>query len=73
MPVFFTVYSRDTSGNWGYWTQSPNFPASTTWKLATFTTADVPANVNGMSIGMTIPSNGTLSTSNYTLVNTGVA
>jgi Polysaccharide deacetylase len=71
VPVFITLYSRSTSGTWGYWTQSPYFPASSGWTLVTWRTPDVPANVNGASFGMTIDSVGTLSTSNYSLVDTG--
>ncbi len=70
-PVFITMYSRDTAGNWGYWTQSPTFAAQGQWTTATFLTPVVPAGVNGLSLGMTIDGNGTLNTSNYTLVNTG--
>jgi hypothetical protein len=70
VPVFITLYSRSASnGSWGYWTQSPNFPATTGgWSEATWTTPAVPAGVNGASFGMTIASVGTLSTSNYSLV-----
>jgi len=71
VPVFITIYTRTTSGTWGYWTQSASFPASSDWTQATFTTADIPAGVNGLSFGMTIAGTGTLSTSNYSLVDTG--
>ncbi len=71
VPVFITLYSRDTSGNWGYWTQSQPFPAASTWTLATFTAPVVPANINGASFGMTIASVGSLSTSNYSLIDGG--
>ena len=73
VPVFITIYTRTTSGTWAYWTQSANFPASSSWAQATFTTADIPAGVNGLSFGMTIASTGTLSTSNYSLVDTGTS
>ena len=68
VPVFLTLYSRNTAGTWGYWTQTPTFPAASTWTLATFTTPAVPAGVNGASFGMTIASVGTVSTSDYSLV-----
>lgn len=73
VPVFITVYLRTTSGSWVYWTQSPNFAASSSWTQATWTSADIPAGYNGLSFGMTIPSVGTLSTSNYSLVDTGTS
>jgi Polysaccharide deacetylase len=73
-PVFITLYSRDTSGVWGYWTQTPVFAPASTWTLATFTTPAVPAGVNGASFGMTLAGNGNLSTSSYSLVdNNGTA
>jgi hypothetical protein len=71
VPVFITLYSRDTSGNWGYWTQSPSFPAASAWTQATFTSPAAPATVNGASFGMTINSVGSVSTSNYSLVSNG--
>jgi hypothetical protein len=70
VPVFITLYSRDTSGNWVYWTQTPTFAPASTWTLASFTTPAVPAGINGASFGMTIASVGTLSTSTYSLVDT---
>jgi Polysaccharide deacetylase len=68
VPVYITVYLRSTSGTWSYWTQSPDFAASSGWTQAAWTTPDIPAGYNGISFGMTIPSVGTLSTSNYSLV-----
>ena len=73
VPVFITVYSRDANGNWGYLTQSPTFPASSGWTQATWTSADIPAGVTGLSFGMTIDSVGSLSTSDYSLVDTGTS
>jgi hypothetical protein len=73
VPVFITVYLRSTSGTWGYWTQSASFPAASGWTQATWTSADIPAGYNGLSFGMTIPSVGTLSTSDYSLVDTGTS
>jgi len=71
VPVFITLYSRDTTGNWAYWTQSPNFQPSSGWTQATWTTPAVPSNVNGASFGMTIANVGTLSTSNYSMIDSG--
>jgi polysaccharide deacetylase len=73
VPVFITVYLRTTSGTWVYWTQSANFPAASGWTQATWTSADIPAGYNGLSFGMTIPSVGTVSTSDYSLVDTGTS
>jgi hypothetical protein len=71
VPVFLSVYGRSTAGTWSYWTQSPTFAASSGWTLATWLTPPVPSTVTALSFGMTIPSNGSLSTSNYSLVDQG--
>jgi hypothetical protein len=67
-----TLYGRAASGGaWSYWTQSPTFPAESTWTLATWTSPAVPSGDNGASFGMTINANGTVSTSDYSLVDNG--
>ncbi len=72
VPVFFTLYSRDAAtGAWGYWTQSPTFPATDKPTLATRTAPAVPSTVNGASFGMTIDSVGTVTTSQYSRVDNG--
>jgi hypothetical protein len=71
VPVFITLYGRDQTGSWGWWTQSQPFPPADNWTLATWTTPVVPPNINGASFGMTIASVGTLSTSDYSLTDTG--
>jgi hypothetical protein len=71
VPVYITLYSRATNGTWGYWTQTPTFAPASGWTLATFTMPPVPAGVNGASFGMSIASVGTLSTSDYSLVDGG--
>jgi hypothetical protein len=73
VPVFITLYGRDANGNWSYWTQSPTVAAAGDWTQATWTTPVVPGTTTGMSFGMTLAGNGTLSTSDYSLVNTGSA
>ncbi len=64
----FALYYRTTFGNWVYWTSSPWFAASSTWATATFTTPAVPAGANGVSFGLALIANGTLTTDNYSLV-----
>jgi len=72
IPVHLVVYTRNAFGSWTSWTQSEALPASSSWRLGTFTTSLVPSSVNGMSIGVSLAGNGSLVTSNYSLVNTGV-
>ena len=64
----FALYYRTTFGNWVYWTSSPWFAASSTWATATFTTPAVPAGANGVSFGLALIANGTLTTDNYSFV-----
>lgn len=71
-PVYITLYGRSPAdGSWSYWTQSPDFPAASTWTLATWTSPVVPSTINGASFGMSIAADGTLSTSDYSLIQDG--
>ena len=70
VPVYFTVYQRAADGTWSWLTQSPTFPASATWAPATCLSPPVASTVTAISIGMTLASPGTLSTSNYSLSST---
>jgi hypothetical protein len=64
----FALYYRTTSGSWVYWTSSPFFAASSTWATATFTTPAVPAGANGVSFGLALIANGSLTTDDYSFV-----
>jgi peptidoglycan/xylan/chitin deacetylase (PgdA/CDA1 family) len=61
----FALYYRATNGTWFYWTSSPWFATASTWTQATFTTPAVPAGANGMSFGLALIANGTLTTDDY--------
>jgi peptidoglycan/xylan/chitin deacetylase (PgdA/CDA1 family) len=63
----FALYYRTTSGAWVYWTSSPWFATASTWTQATFTTPAVPAGANGMSFGLALITNGSLTTDDYGL------
>ena len=67
----FSLYYRDATGAWYYWTSSPWFATATAWTQATFTTPPVPANAVGMTFGLALISNGTLTTDDYSLVDPG--
>lgn len=56
-----------------YWTSSPWFATATAWTQATFTTPPVPANAVGMTFGLGLIANGTLTTDDYSLVDPGTA
>ena len=64
----FALYYRTTNGSWFYWTSSPWFATASTWTQATFTTPPVPAGANGMSFGLALIANGSLTTDDYSLV-----
>lgn len=66
--TFFTIYTQDSSGTWSYWTQSPNFDASSTYTRATWTSPPIPAGVTAVSFGLTLPSVGSVTTDDYSLV-----
>jgi peptidoglycan/xylan/chitin deacetylase (PgdA/CDA1 family) len=59
-PVSFTAFTRDSMGAIGFWDSSSSFPASSTWRQATWTTQPVPAGTTGLSFGLTIAANGFL-------------
>ena len=64
----FALYYRDSTGAWYYWTSSPWVATATAWTQATFTTPAVPANAVGMTFGLGLIANGTLTTDDYSLV-----
>ncbi len=63
--VQFGVYSRNPVGRWAYWTSSPYFPPSQTWAKASWQTPAVPAGTAGMSFGLALATNGSLTTDSY--------
>jgi hypothetical protein len=63
----FAVYLRTTQGGWQYWTSSPWFGPASQWTQAEWTTPAIPAGYNGISFGLSIFSNGTLTTDDYEL------
>ncbi len=67
-PTFFTLYRQDTSGVWSYWTGSPPFAASAAYTAATWVSPPVPAGTVAMSFGLTLSSVGSLTTDDYSLV-----
>lgn len=67
----FTLYYRDASGAWFYWTSSPWFAAASTWTQATWTTPAAPAGATGISFGLNLFTNGTLTTDDYAIAPAG--
>jgi peptidoglycan/xylan/chitin deacetylase (PgdA/CDA1 family) len=61
----FTVFYRDAAGRWRYWTSSPYFRSATGWTHAQWQTPPVPAGASGLSFGLSLFANGTLTTTGY--------
>ena len=66
-PTQFELYYRTGLGSWTYWTASPLFAGATTYQKATWTTPSLPAGASGVSFGLNLISNGTLTTDDYEL------
>jgi hypothetical protein len=66
-PVYFVTYYRNATGTWTLWQSSPTFPASSGWSHASWTTPPIPSDAQGLSFGMTLSSNGSLTTDDYSL------
>ena len=66
----YSVYYRTWSGRWVYWTSSPYFAASPGWAQARWATPPVPAGASGLSFGLALFSNGSLTTDSYSFAAT---
>lgn len=66
----FAVYLRNSDGVWGYWTSSPWFSPASTYTQATWTTPPIPAGMTGISFGLNVFGNGTLTTDDTELYDT---
>jgi hypothetical protein len=68
--VQFVAYYRTAAGGFAYWTSSPYLPASGNWTQATWTTPALPAGATGISFGLSIFSNGTLTVDDFSYADT---
>jgi peptidoglycan/xylan/chitin deacetylase (PgdA/CDA1 family) len=66
-PTRIEIYRRTSLGGWAYWTTSPFFAASASWRQATWITPAVPPGTTAISFGLTANGIGAISTSNYSL------
>ena len=71
VPTRFVFWYRDANGGWHSWTKSPQFAAASSWAQATWTTPAVPAGATALSFGMDIEAVGTLTTDDYSLIDSG--
>jgi peptidoglycan/xylan/chitin deacetylase (PgdA/CDA1 family) len=67
VPVQTDVYYRNTVGRWTYWTSSPFFDPSTSWTQATWTTPPMPADTTGISFGLALGGDGSMTVAGSTL------
>ena len=65
--VSFATYYRNAAGAWVYWQSSPLLAPTSSWNLASFTSAPLPAGATAVSFGLTIAGPGTLVTDDYAL------
>ncbi len=66
-PTQFAVYYRTSVGTWTYWTSSPWFAATSTYAQAVWTAPPVPSGATGISFGLNLFSNGSLTTDDLSL------
>ena len=65
------LYYRTSSYDWVPWVSSPWFaPEPTTWTKARFVTPPLPEDATGLSFGLALAGNGTLTTDDYLLAET---
>jgi peptidoglycan/xylan/chitin deacetylase (PgdA/CDA1 family) len=69
----FVLYYRNATGGWFYWTSSPWFAAASDWTQATWTAPAAPATATGISFGLSLFSNGSLVTDDYSLTGAGAS
>ena len=69
----FALYYRTANGLWQYWTSSPWFAASATYTQATWVTPPMPADATALSFGLNLFNNGTLTTDDLSMIQTGAA
>jgi peptidoglycan/xylan/chitin deacetylase (PgdA/CDA1 family) len=67
-PTQFVMYARNPLGSYDYWSTSSQFPATSTWTQATWVTPPLPANDTGAGFGLSLMTNGTLTTDDYSMV-----
>jgi peptidoglycan/xylan/chitin deacetylase (PgdA/CDA1 family) len=70
-PTQFELYYRVGNGYWKYWTASPLVLAAANWTQITWTTPPLPAGASGISWGLNIQANGTITTDDYEMYDVG--
>ncbi len=68
----FSMYTRTANGFWSYWTSGPWLAPAATWTQATFATPAAPAGAVGISFGLALIANGSLTTDDYAISGPGI-
>ncbi|GAB3245582.1 polysaccharide deacetylase family protein [Arthrobacter pigmenti] len=63
----FSVYLRNSSGEWEYWTSSGFFDPAKNYTQAAWTTPPLPEDVTGLSFGLSLGEPGELITDDYAM------
>ena len=71
-PTQFVLYSRNGQGTWSYWTSSPLVNAATGWTQTSWTSPAAPAGTTAISVGLSLISDGILTTDDYVLTDAGI-
>lgn len=71
--VSVTVFRRDTTAGWQYWTDLQNPPVSAAWARTEVRTPAVPPNTDKIAWGLSVYGVGTLTTDDYALEEVGAA
>jgi hypothetical protein len=66
----YALYDRSGPGTWTYWISSPGFAPGSTYIQTVFGTPPVPAGATGISFGLNLFTNGTLTTDDYAIYDT---
>ena len=69
----WSLYYRDQSGAWVWWTQSPALPTASSWTQATFDTPPVPAGATAIDFGLSAYSTGFLAMDDFAMEDRGWA
>jgi len=67
----FALYYRTANGLWQYWTSSPWFAPSAAYTQATWVTPPMPPTATAVTFGLNLFNNGTLTTDDLSMVQTG--
>ncbi len=66
--VSFALFYRNAANTWVYWTNGPLVTPSSEWNLIAFTTPPLPDGATGVSFGLAIQGNGTLTVDDAAMI-----